>query len=53
MDCGVIFIAFASFGFFAKLLLTVEFFGNGFSRDMPITAFLSLSHNPSRIASHS
>ena len=46
-------IAFAGFGFFAKLLFTAEFFGSGFSRDMPITAFLSFSHSPSRIASHS
>ncbi len=50
-------IAFAFAGPFAKLLLTAEFFGSGFSRDMPITAFLSLSHSPSffvvRSASHS
>jgi hypothetical protein len=45
--------AFAVAGFFAKLLLTEEFFGSGFSRDMPITAFLSFSHKPSRIANHS
>jgi hypothetical protein len=44
--------AFVGFGFFAKLLLTAEFFGKGFSRDRPITAFLSLSHKPSHIASH-
>ena len=43
-------IAFAGF---AKLLLTAEFFGKGFSRDRPITAFLSFNHKPSRIASHS
>ena len=48
--------AFAFAGFFAKLLLTAESFGNGFSRESPITAFLSLSHSPSffvRFASHS
>jgi len=45
--------SFAVFGFFAKLLFTAEFFGSGLSRDRPITAFLSLSHKPSRIASHS
>jgi hypothetical protein len=42
-------IAFA----FAKLLFTAEFFGSGFSRESPITAFLSFSHKPSRIANHS
>jgi hypothetical protein len=45
-------IGFAGFGFFAKLLLTAEFFGNGFSRESLITAFLSFSHKPSRIAYH-
>ncbi len=44
-------IAFA--GPFAKLLFTAEFFGSGVNRESPITAFLSLSHSPSRIASHS
>ena len=41
---------------FANLLLTTEFFGSGFSRDRPITAFLSYSHNSSffgRSANHS
>ena len=46
-------IAFAFAGPFAKLLLTAEIFGSGFSRDRPITAFLSLSHKPFRIASYS
>ncbi len=35
-------IAFAFAGPFAKLLLTAEFFGSGFNRESPITAFLSL-----------
>jgi hypothetical protein len=46
-------IAIAFAGLFAKLLFTAEAFGSGFSRDRPITAFLSLSHKPSRIVSHS
>jgi hypothetical protein len=35
-------IAFAFAGPFAKLLFTADFFGSGFTRDRPITAFLSL-----------
>ncbi len=34
-------------GFLLKLLLTAESFGNGFSFDSPMTAFLSFSHKPS------
>jgi hypothetical protein len=55
VDSSVVFtsFAFAGFGFFARLLFTAEFFGSGFRRESPMTAFFSFSHSPSRIASHS
>lgn len=40
-------LSFAFLGFSAKFLFAAEFFGSGFSRDRPITAFLSSRHSPS------
>ena len=45
----IVFTGFAltGFGFFGELLFTADVFGNGLSRESPITALLSVRENPS------